>query len=153
MALVRKLMFTVYGVPQPAGSKTAITKPGRKTVIVDGKSASAREAHRTWRTDVAHAALAAMSDVWEPITGPVALTLIFRMPVPKSIPRKLHGVARPTKRPDATKLLRSTEDALTVAGVWLDDSQVIRLAVNKLYAWEQRPGATVLVEEVIFDAP
>jgi Holliday junction resolvase RusA-like endonuclease len=50
-------------------------------------------------------------------------------------------------RPDATKLWRPTEDALTGI-VWRDDSQIIRQLVRKRYCGPgEVPGAEVLVDE------
>ena len=40
----------------------------------------------------------------------------------------------PATKPDIDKLTRSTLDALGEAGVWADDSQVVRLSVSKDYA-------------------
>jgi Holliday junction resolvase RusA-like endonuclease len=86
------------------------------------------------------------------LTGPVIVDVEFRMPRPKS--HYIGGVCRPSKlrmdaprhhavKPDATKLWRSTEDALTGV-IWVDDAQVVDQRVTKTYA-DGEPGATILV--------
>jgi len=51
---------------------------------------------------------------------------------------------------DIDKLTRAILDALTDAGVWNDDSQVIQLVARKLFVGEgialDRPGAVIYVE-------
>jgi Holliday junction resolvase RusA-like endonuclease len=49
-----------------------------------------------------------------------------------------------TNAPDATKLIRSTEDALKKL-VWQDDSQVCLQIISKTY--EDKPGALITIEE------
>lgn len=51
-----------------------------------------------------------------------------------------------TQRPDATKLLRALEDALTGI-LWRDDAQVVRQACSKEWVADQ-PGAMVVVAGV-----
>ena len=50
-----------------------------------------------------------------------------------------------TKRPDVDKLARALLDPLK--GItWVDDSQVCFCTVNKVYAWDTTPGATVVID-------
>jgi Holliday junction resolvase RusA-like endonuclease len=81
-----------------------------------------------------------------PFTAALALRVTFVRPRPK-----VHYGARgikasapqsPTTKPDATKLLRALEDALT--GIcWIDDAQIVAQLVRKVYGAE--PGAFVEV--------
>ena len=51
----------------------------------------------------------------------------------------------PITKPDATKMLRAVEDAMTGIA-WLDDAQIVRQVVTKRYAeCDQKPGANVTV--------
>jgi crossover junction endodeoxyribonuclease RusA len=50
----------------------------------------------------------------------------------------------PVTKPDRTKLLRALEDALTDAGVWRDDTQVVSGDVSKRYATRE-PNAHVVI--------
>jgi Holliday junction resolvase RusA-like endonuclease len=78
--------------------------------------------------------------------GPVSVFIDFYMPRPKSLPKKTtHHI----KRPDLDKLARAVLDGLTEGGAWLDDSQVIRLQVQKVYADEQNlPGCDIEIRSV-----
>jgi len=42
--------------------------------------------------------------------------------------------------------LRSVGDALAIAGVYTDDSRIVRISARKLYAIGIEPGATILVK-------
>ena len=71
------------------------------------------------------------------------------MPRPKSHFRA-NGLLKPTaplyhtSKPDLTKLMRSTEDALT--GIcWTDDSSIARQSPLKLYSNDGLTGATIEV--------
>jgi Holliday junction resolvase RusA-like endonuclease len=46
-------------------------------------------------------------------------------------------------KPDATKLVRGIEDAITNAGLWRDDAQVARQFVEKSYADTARVEVTI----------
>jgi Holliday junction resolvase RusA-like endonuclease len=147
----RSLLIRVFGVPASAGSKTPVMT-ARGPRVLDGGSKAAREHRKTWRSDVVDAARTAIGQQyqWQPFAGPVHLDLSLFVPRPKSTPRQRRDgtVPKPITRPDATKLLRSTEDALTVAGVWGDDSQVTRLTVTKTYAdADHLPGALIFISE------
>jgi crossover junction endodeoxyribonuclease RusA len=117
------ISFFVYGLPAPQGSKKHV---GRGIMVEQSKHV------KPWRSAVA----AAYHDWWEangkpePLEGPVVLEVVFYMPKPKSA-RKCDVV--PAKRPDLSKLLRSTEDALTGAA-YGDDGQITDAHVSKSYA-------------------
>src|SRR4051812_44229719 len=121
------LEFTVHGRPQPAGSKKGFFNPRTsRVVIVDDAKNS-----RPWKQQVAGAALDAMGDT-PMLNGPVELAVTFFLARPKGH----YGTGRnadtlkpsapeyPTVKPDATKLLRAVEDAMTGI-VWRDDAQVV----------------------------
>jgi crossover junction endodeoxyribonuclease RusA len=77
---------------------------------------------------------------------------IFKFPRPKSHYRTgrnahlLRDDAPEFKmsRPDGEKLERSTYDALTDAGVWRDDAQVVDAHWTKVYS--DSPGAHLVIE-------
>jgi crossover junction endodeoxyribonuclease RusA len=93
---------------------------------------------RPWRQDVKAAAEGwrARSGVL-PIDGPVVVRMTFTLPKPKSAPKTRRTY--PMRTPDLSKLARSTEDALTDAGIWTDDARVI--GYSKL--WKAYPGEDV----------
>jgi Holliday junction resolvase RusA-like endonuclease len=74
----------------------------------------------------------------------------FQLPAPGNIRKAQWGWLPHVKRPDVDKLARALLDPLTGI-VWVDDSQVSFLTVNKVYAWEKRPGVTVVVDQLSND--
>lgn len=144
------LLFVVRGEAKPGGSKTAFyNKKSGRAIVVDACKAS-----KPWREAVKYAALEQMNkDNWTPPTGPLVLAVDFYMKRPKSHFRtgKNAGTLRedaPTyhaQRPDATKLLRALEDALTDAGVWQDDAQVAVQYINKFWENGTLPCAIVSI--------
>jgi len=124
------LSFTVYGVAQPAGSKTAGVTKGGKVFVRD----SARHG-APWRRHVARAAAEAMNGTGL-LDGALEVSVIFTVPRPKYHygKRGLRPSApqHPTVRPDVTKLLRAVEDACTGI-VWRDDAQIVEQHAVKRY--------------------
>lgn len=125
-----EVSFTVYGVAQPAGSKTSgVRNDGRRFVRDSAKGS------RPWKTQVAQAAGEAMNGDGL-LDGPLELSVIFTVPRPKGHygARGLRpsAPAYPAVRPDVTKLLRAVEDACTGV-VWRDDAQVVAQHAYKVY--------------------
>lgn len=149
MSMIPKLSFRVYGPPQPGGSKRAF--PNRKTgrIIVTDDNPRAKP----WMQEVAGAALDAISGWGDaPVfDGPVALEAEFVVARPKGHygSGKNAGKERPgaplypAVKPDATKLLRALEDALTGI-VWRDDAQVVEQTVWKTYGSPEGAHVTVI---------
>ena len=133
------LDFFAEGTPVPQGSKNAYVRGGR-AVLVD-----ANPRLKSWRALVREAAEAAMEDAgWEMLDEPCRVYLGFTMPRPK---RPRWWV--PAVKPDLDKLTRAVFDALTDAGVWRDDSRVVRMEVTKKYESEEEgavPGVWVEVK-------
>ena len=76
-----------------------------------------------------------------PRETPVSVSMTFYFTPPKKMPK---GRTLPVVKPDLSKLLRSTEDALTGV-LWADDCQVVRAHISKEY--HETPHALVTVEE------
>lgn len=127
------IQFFVPGIPKPGGSKRAFIIGGR-AVLTDASGKKGKD----WRGDVRAVAALAYKD--EPLKCPLRLVVVFTMPRPKAHygTGKRAGVLRDdapiwhTSKPDATKLLRSLEDALTGI-LWADDSLIARQSVRKVY--------------------
>lgn len=145
-----RLIFAVIGRPQPAGSKRAfpIRRGGQVTGVVVTDDA---KRSRPWKDSVAAAALDALpAGRDELLTGPLELRVDFYLARPaghygtgRNRDRiKASSPARPTTRPDVTKLVRAVEDALTGL-VWRDDAQVVGQAVRKFYGTPERAEVTV----------
>jgi Holliday junction resolvase RusA-like endonuclease len=73
----------------------------------------------------------------EPFTGPVTVEITCHFARPQSQLRK-DGSPKPSApaypRPDVDNLAKAVLDALTDAGAWGDDSQVVTLAVRKKWS-------------------
>lgn len=145
--------FFVPGIPKPGGSKTAfplrykdgspVMKNGRQVINMADDSKN-----RDWKASVSLTARDAMGE--NPLlVGPLALDVEFYMPRLKSHFRA-NGQLKPnaprfhTTKPDATKLLRSMEDALTGV-IWRDDAAIALQKVSKRYEAGQGCGAKIIV--------
>ena len=102
---------------------------------------------KPWRLLVAHAAIAARVPL---LRGPVRLSLVFIFTRPAGHFRK-NGTLKPSAptyhavKPDGSKLLRSTEDALTGLA-FEDDARIVGCTWDKRYAiGAERPGALITV--------
>lgn len=148
--MIRPPCVTVYGLPAPQGSKRHV---GKGVMVESSKHAA------PWRQDVKHAALAAVGEDFEPLDGPLAVSMVFSFARPKSHYRTGRNAyllrdgapARPHGKPDLSKLARSTEDALTGV-LWTDDSRVVEyVRLGKWYAAKpvgdvlSVPGAVIRV--------
>lgn len=127
------ITITVHGMPAPQGSKRHV---GRGIMIESSKKV------KPWREAVKWAVLQQHEGVR--VSGPVILKIAFTLPKPKK-----PMFQWPATKPDLSKLLRSTEDALTDVGLWDDDSRVIRCEMSKVYPGQKgalgQPGAIIIV--------
>ena len=121
--------FHVIGDPAPQGSKSAKGWHGGHIVLVESSKRVA-----PWRDSVVAAALGAGPC----LDGPLAIGMIFALRRPASA-RKRDVV--PFRTPDLSKLARSTEDAVTTAGLWADDARVaVYSPLAKAFAGYPVPG-------------
>lgn len=127
--------FRVYGRPAPQGSKKSI---GNNRFIEASKYLPA------WRAAVKQAAQEAMTADFEQFTSAVELSITFTLQRPSSVKNRPY----PIVPPDLSKLIRGAEDAITDAGVWADDSLVIRIVAEKFYADLEEPGAVIKVTKL-----
>lgn len=133
-----KFTISVSGDPASQGSHAIMN--GR-IVQVNSKK------HKAWRTTIVNECISALPEGWVPLDEPIELIVNFYMPRPKSVDRPL-----PTVAPDLDKLIRAVGDALAIAGVYTDDSRIVRISARKLYAQGIEPGATISVR-TICDTP
>lgn len=129
--MIKQIKFRVEGVPGPQGSKSR----GRGDRMYESSKKV-----KPWRDAIQYAVMLhpQCRGSLPIIRGAVALSVTFMFLKPKTATRKYPAVA-----PDIDKLLRSTCDALTMAGVWEDDSRVVDLHASKRYSdWQ---GAVIRV--------
>lgn len=146
------LDIIAIGKPAPQGSKTK----SRWGAIYDDNQATLRP----WRDTVTVAAIDVMSGgdrsrhsplpVTSSVAVPVAVDVVFTFAKPESAPKRRR--VWPTRKStfDVDKLARACLDALTDAGAWKDDSQVIDLRARKVFVGEDPqalllPGARIRV--------
>ena len=148
------MTIIVYGIPAPQGSKKFLGMRGGHGVIGDDSKRT-----KPWRQDVKYAAIEWRnrldfgSGSMTTIEGPVRLRIVFTLPKPTSAPKRRKTWA--CKKPDIDKLLRSTLDALTEAGVFTDDARVVEFSrLAKVYVGEDPealdvPGCRIDVEAIV----
>jgi Holliday junction resolvase RusA-like endonuclease len=105
---------------------------------------------RNYESLIKEAAIEAMGSS-EPLETPVTLYLYIRAPIPKSLPKKrieacLNGLEKPIKKPDASNVLKSVEDAMNGV-VYKDDSQIVNIHVSKVYS--SVSGVDVCIKECL----
>jgi crossover junction endodeoxyribonuclease RusA len=130
------ITFTVAGMaPAPQGSKRHV---GKGVMVESCKTV------KPWRYLVSQAAIATGVPL---MRGPVSLSVVFLFQRPKG-----HYGAKGLKpsapsfhmvRPDLSKVLRSTEDALTGV-LYDDDSRIVSTTMLKRYCLgKEVPGAII----------
>lgn len=141
------LRFVVYGQPRPGGSKKAFVNPKTgKAVIVDDSGA----AGKSWRQEVATAGRVAVGPDAPLLLGALAVEFTFYRPRPKghygsganAWVLKASAPPAPITRPDALKLARAVEDALTGI-LWKDDAQIVQETLRKVWGEPERCEITV----------
>jgi Holliday junction resolvase RusA-like endonuclease len=176
------LTITVHGDPQPQGNKTAYltslikVKPGphipkcpgcgtslRGSIsMTEARRPKSRAAFKAWRNAVINAA--ALARTGPAMTGPLGLALVVTVARPAGhygtgrnagLVKPAYANAQPHVRPDGGKYQRAVEDALTLAGIWGDDSQVVAWTGRKKYTGQPgalaEPGAQISVWHMPWD--
>jgi Holliday junction resolvase RusA-like endonuclease len=144
------MKIIVFGQPAPQGSKRFVghAKSTGRAIMIES---SARV--KPWRQDVKAAAILVRNGA-PPLDGPLIGRMVFTLPKPKSAPKRRRTYA--DRKPDLSKLIRSTEDALTDAGVLADDARIVEYSrIAKVFPGEdsealEAPG--VIIEIMPLDA-
>jgi Holliday junction resolvase RusA-like endonuclease len=120
----------VIGTPAPQGSKkfVGLAKSGRGILVESSKKV------KPWREDVKAAAEAARAGR-PALDGALVARMVFTLQKPASAPKRKR--LYPMRKPDLSKLVRSTEDALADAGLIADDARIVEyLRVAKVFPGE-----------------
>ena len=156
------ITFTVFGIPQTAGSKRAFPfKRGDGSLGV--RVSDDNPKGQTWKNAVAYSAREVHSE--ELLSGPLTVTMRFYRPRPQGHFGK-NGLNKtglscpsPISRPDVLKLARCAEDALTGV-LWRDDAQIVEEHLYKLWGEPARmeieveaTGAKILTENLFQQEP
>ena len=140
------LTITVGGIPKPAGSKRYVGNRAGKPIIIEDNPKT-----NDWKKEVRQVAAAKMRELeLDVIRDLVIVQMVFTQTRPKahygtgrkSQILKPSAPLRPGVKPDITKLVRGTEDALKGI-VWYDDCLVVRQINDKVYG--KYPGVEIVV--------
>lgn len=142
------IVIVVYGTPAPQGSKSfkGLANSGRAILVESSKKV------RPWRQDVKLAAEQVRADLGlQVLDEPLLVRMTFTLPKPVSAPKTRR--VYPSKLPDLSKLVRSTEDALTDSGIWRDDARVVECTAAKRYPGEghlalDAPGCVIEIKRI-----
>jgi crossover junction endodeoxyribonuclease RusA len=127
---------------------------GMRARIVDQKETKLKP----WREAVRSSAVDALAGR-QPLEGPVVVRIVFGLARPTSAPKTRRTWPTGKRSGDLDKLARAVFDALTDAGVWLDDSQVVSAAIFKDFVGHgpasqmHAPGAQILVKPLNQEDP
>lgn len=139
------IRFTVFGIPQPGGSKRSVPiKRGDGSQVMRANGSpmvvvlDANPKATDWKQTVRAAARQAYQG--DLLRGPLIVTMRFYVPRPKwhfgsgrnAGQIKPKAPAFPITKPDVLKLARGTEDACTNV-IWADDAQTHSLILSKQY--------------------
>jgi crossover junction endodeoxyribonuclease RusA len=135
------LTFEVVGHPEPAGSKRTVptsrdwrVRPGVRWQVLDANANA-----EPWKRVVANTAKGAMlKNRFAMIDGPCFVSMVFRLNRPQShfrsdgetLSAEGNRNTAPAKKPDALKLARAVEDALTGIA-YRDDAQIVSEQIRK----------------------
>lgn len=138
------LEFTVHGLPAPQGSKRHV---GKGVMVESSKYV------KPWREAVKAAAIDANREHgFRMMIGPISATFRFFF----SRPKNHYGNGKNSRKvkcgapqvhiikPDLSKLIRSTEDALVDAGIIRDDCLIQTIEAHKEYT-QLAPFAIILI--------
>jgi Holliday junction resolvase RusA-like endonuclease len=133
---MREIAFFVPGspVPQARTGRGFDAKTGR-TWRFDPKNS------REWKAQVAW--IARQNYAGDLLEGPLVMFLVFVLPRPKSLPKKIREHVR---KPDLSNLLKAVEDALKGV-LYHDDSQLVDINISKEYG--SPPGVQITVQKLV----
>jgi len=129
-----KIQFKIIGIPVPKG-RPRFFRMGK------GVGTYTPDKTRSWENMIRLQAIQYKpTKLWE---GPIIMNLVFLMPRPKSLPKK---VLYHVKKPDIDNLAKSLKDALQNI-IYRSDSQIVTLNLEKKYAQGEH-GVEVTMEEI-----
>lgn len=138
--------FTVYAKPQPQGSMKGFVIPGKGGRKPRAILTSDNKNLKPYRQELTNTALEVLSTAGyeRPFAGkhvPVRMTMKFYLEKPASVGKKRN---RLVVKPDLSKLIRSTEDALTGI-MYADDAQIVEGFFCKDYGTPERVEIVVQI--------
>jgi Holliday junction resolvase RusA-like endonuclease len=141
-----RISFTVLGKPQPQGSMKGFVIKGKDGAKPRAILTSDNTKMKPYRQQVGWSALKARADagyngLFAEKHVAVGVEMRFYFAKPPSISKKrIHDVVKP----DLSKLVRSTEDALSGV-IYCDDAQIIQLKTSKQYGIPERAEIEIII--------
>jgi|SRR6267154_4473911 len=140
LTAIDSISITAFCQPEPQGSMKAFIPKGWNRAIITSDNKDLK----SYRQEVSKAAIAERQKIgfYEVMFVkhvPVVANFKFYFAKPESVSKKRssHVV-----RPDLSKLIRATEDALTGI-VYTDDAQIVSIQAEKFYGLPERVEVTV----------
>lgn len=128
----RTVELTIPGTPATQGSKRHVG--GGRLIEMDKRLPA-------WRATVNLIARRELGHGFDPLDGPLSVQAVFYLPKPKR--PKFQQPATPG---DLDKYQRALGDALTLAGVIVDDARIVHWDARKTYA-THTTGCLVTIQE------
>ena len=137
---MESMKFIIHAVPKPKG-RPRVTRSGH---------AFTPKATREYEQLI----VSEWEKQWggiEPIKNPIAVRVMFYMPIPKATSNKARermaaGLEVPAKKPDIDNLLKAVLDALN-GKAYHDDNQIVDISAEKRYS--SNPRTEVLIGEIV----
>ena len=123
---MNQLSMWIAGQPISQGSINGWSQVGTNRVTITDSHSDQLKPYRRRIADTAEVAM--RSFAWPRKTSlPIRTSYTFFLPMPKSRPSAIRraGISYCTVKPDLDKLARAVNDALTIAEVYVDDSQIV----------------------------
>ena len=144
------LAFTITGEPKGQPRPRAFARKMGNVHVARFYDSDVADA---WKRAVMLAIIkAANAHKWTLTLRPVAMSMCFSLPRPKSHfgakGLKASAPVHHSGKPDADNLAKLVMDQITKSGrVWKDDSQVVSLTAHKIWASGNESGCSVLIAE------
>lgn len=134
------MKFTIHATPKPKG-RPRVTRSGH---AFTPKATREYEQLIINEWEVQHSQVT-------PIENPIAVRVIFHMPIPKATSNKARermaaGLEVPAKKPDIDNLLKAVLDALN-GKAYHDDNQIVEISAEKRYS--SNPRTEVFISELV----
>ncbi len=150
MSGLRSFSFIVYDDPKPWQRPRFSRKTGK--FFTAKPDVDARHYLRSEFLSIPEVLKEVFAGTWEPLGGPIRLTVTAWLRMPKLMAKKRQRTALPTKRPDLDNYLKQVEDALQKYA-FKDDSQIVTVEARKRYVTDltgtrQVPCWEIQIDEI-----
>lgn len=144
---MQEVKFVAYCKAEPQGSMRGFVMPGKNGAKARAILTSTTKNLKPYRQQLTLAAMEALkaAGMTEPLAEKhvgVKLVVDFFFQKPASVSKKR---LYPAVKPDLSKLIRSTEDAM-IGILYVDDAQIVEVKARKHYGTPERVEVKALVD-------